>query len=84
MVITGQQTQKKQINNWTCIWGFVEIKPKIKNKSYDKRFYQQTSLVSLSMLNWNQNKLRNPLQSSSFSGDTQNMTLPLHKLNHTK
>ena len=84
MVITGQQTQKNRLATELAFESFDEIKPKIKNKSYDKRLYRQTSLVSLSMLNWNQNKLRNPHQSSSFSGDTQNTTLPLHKLNYRK
>lgn len=51
MVMTGQQTQKNRLATELAFEGFDEIKPKIKNKSYDKRFYRQTSLVSLSVLN---------------------------------
>lgn len=43
MVVTGQQTQKNRLTAELAFEGFDEIKPKM--KTYDKRFYRQTSLV---------------------------------------
>lgn len=51
MVISGQQTQKNRSTTELAFEGFDEIKPKIKKKSYDKRFQQQKSLANLSMFN---------------------------------
>lgn len=45
MVVTGQQSQKNRLTAELASEGFDEIKPKMKKKTYDKRFYRQTSLV---------------------------------------